>query len=137
MVKKVIGIDFGEARIGIAIGDEELKVAVPLTTIDAKKAEPIEALRKIIEEHDVNKAVVGLPLGLSGKEGRLAALARNFARRIREEIGIEVEMVDERFTSVMAERSVRSLGMKPSRQKKKVDMIAATLILQSYFDARR
>ncbi len=133
--KVVLGIDYGEARIGLAIGDTELKIATPLTTIDARKGDPIEVIRKIVEERKVELIVMGFPLLLSGKEGRLATLVREFAERLRRELGIEVILKDERFTSIMAEDHLRQTGRKPSRAKSKVDMLAARIILQEYLDS--
>lgn len=131
----VLGIDYGESRIGLAIGDTELKIATPLITLDARRVDPISEIKKIVEERSVDLIVIGLPLLLSGKEGRLATLVREFAEKLRAELGIEIVLRDERFTSMMAEDHLRQTGRKPSRSKSKVDMLAARIILQEYLDS--
>ncbi len=133
--KVVLGVDFGEVRIGLAIGDTELKIALPLRTINSKSEDPIDAIKEVVNERGVDVIVVGMPLLLSGKKGRLAQLVDDFIEKLESELDVEVVVWDERFTSVMAEDIIHRMGKKPSRNKHRVDMIAAQLILQEYFDS--
>ncbi len=133
--KVVLGVDFGEARIGLAIGDTDLRIALPLKTINARNSDPIQEIKKVVAERGVDIIVIGMPLLLSGEKGRLAGLVEEFAEKLRQEVDAEIVFWDERFTSVMAEDVIRQTGQKPSRRKHKVDMLAAHLILQEYLNS--
>lgn len=135
---RVLGIDFGERRIGLALSDPSATIAQPLPTLirRAGKRPPIAAIVQIIQDQAVERAVVGLPLDLSGEETEWTATVREFAGKLQERAGVPVEFVDERLTSVQAERAVRSLGLKRSEreQKQRIDAAAAVLLLQTFLD---
>ena len=131
----VLAFDFGERRIGVAVGELQLGVAHPLDTIDAEANDVrfarIEAL--VNEWHPV-LLLVGLPLALDGSEHAMTALARRFAMRLRGRYGIETRLVDERLTSVEAEQQARDIGLDVRKARAKIDQLAAKLIMESYFN---
>jgi putative Holliday junction resolvase len=131
----VLAFDFGERRIGVAVGELQLRVAHPLHTIDARANDvrfaQIEAL---VDEWQPVLLLVGLPLSSDGSEHAMTSLARRFALRLQGRFGIETRLVDERFTSVEAEQQIRDLGLDARKSRAKVDQLAAKLILESYFN---
>lgn len=135
---RVLGIDFGERRIGLALSDPSATIAQPLPTLTrrAGKRPPLAALVEIIQQHAVERVVVGLPLNLSGDETDWTAAVREFAGKLRARAGVPIDFIDERLTSVQAERAVRGSGLKRSdrEQKQRIDAAAAVLILQTYLD---
>jgi putative Holliday junction resolvase len=137
-VARVLGIDFGERRVGLALSDPSATIATPLPTIvrRAGKRPPVAAVVEIIQKNDVGRAVVGLPLDLSGEETEWTAQVREFGKKVSERAGIPVDFLDERLTSVQAERAVRSIGLKRSEreQKGRIDAAAAVLLLQTFLD---
>jgi putative holliday junction resolvase len=137
-VARVLGIDFGERRIGLAISDPSATIAQPLPTLTrrAGKRPPVAAITELISVHEVDRAVIGLPLNLAGDETEWTAAVRDFAAKVEQRAGIPVEFIDERMTSVQAERAVRSIGLKKSEreQKDRIDAAAAVLLLQTYLD---
>lgn len=122
-----LGIDPGEARVGIAACDPEERVAVPLEIVPASAAFP--AIRSIARREQVGGIVVGLPRLLGGEEGAAARAARALGERLRSRLGLPVEYEDERLTSVAAERSTPGRGAS--------DDLAAALLLQQFIDRRR
>lgn len=135
---RIIGIDYGERRVGIAISDPTATIAQPLTVLTrrAGKRPPVQAIADLITEHGVEHIVVGLPLTLAGDDSDWTREVRAFGEKLAERAGTGVSFADERMTSVIAERAVRSLGLKRSEreQKGRVDSAAAVIILQSHLD---
>ena len=134
---RVVGIDPGEARIGLAISDETRSIAFPRETVDAKegRAKALSRVREALAHDEVSLAVVGLPLRLDGSEGEAARRARAFGGALAETLGVEVVYWDERLTTVAAERSLQEMGRRGSRRREVVDQSAATILLQGYLDA--
>jgi putative Holliday junction resolvase len=137
----VLGIDFGERRIGIALSDPSRIIAQPFDTLSRKagKRPPTTAILALATEHDVSAFVVGLPLSLDGSETDWTAEVRAFGDALARRSVLPVEYVDERMTSVAAERAVRSIGL-PRRErgrKERIDAAAAALILQVFLDRDR
>jgi len=144
MGKTILSVDYGRARIGLAIATAEAKLARPLTTIErVNRNEDMRRLRELARDHDVRQIIVGLPLNLDGTYGEMADEAERFAQRARKQIGVPVEMVDERLTSWEAERLLEEeFGRKyhdESDKKRKVaadkptvDSVAAAVILREY-----
>ena len=96
----ILAVDYGRARIGLALADTETRMARPLSTMDrVNRNEDTRRLRELVREHGVKQIVVGLPLRLDGTRGEMAEEAERFAQRMRKQIGVPVEMVDERLTS--------------------------------------
>jgi len=135
---RVLGIDFGERRIGLAVSDPTGTIASPLETLRrrAGKRPPITRIVEIAEEHGAERVVLGLPLNLKGEETPWCAEIRAVGERLASRLQLPVDYVDERFTSARAERAVRSLGLgKRKREEKgRVDAAAAVLILQAWLD---
>ena len=138
---RLLSLDYGGKRIGVALSDPTGTIASPLDTLTRRegKRPPWPEIRRLVEEHEVVGFVVGLPLDLSGEEGEWAAEVREFGAELTRRFGLPVEWIDERLTSVVAERAVRSMGLKRSarEQKGRVDAAAAALILQAYLDRSR
>ncbi len=145
----ILSIDYGKERMGLAIADANVKMAQPLSTMErVNRNEDMRRLRELVRDHSVRLVVVGLPLKLDGTRGEMAEEAERFARRVRKQIGVPVELVDERLTSWEAERLLeetqgRFLHSDESRggrkQKKAparatVDAIAAAVILKEYLE---
>lgn len=138
---RFLGIDYGERRIGLAISDPTATIAQPLPTLQRRRGKrpPAAAVLKLAEEHGAEGFVLGLPLTPMGDESEWSGEVRAFGGRLGERSGLPVHFVDERYTSVSAERAVRSLGL-PRRErerKDRIDAAAAVLILQSFLDRRR
>ena len=145
----ILALDYGRARIGLAIADGETALAQPLgTLVRINRNEDMRRLRELVREHGVRQIVVGLPLRLDGTRGEMAEEAARFGRRVHQQFGLPVEMVDERLTSWEAERMLeeqqgRTIHVASSKKQKKentrpgVDAMAAALILKEYLDRRR
>ncbi|MDR5172504.1 Holliday junction resolvase RuvX [Methylobacillus flagellatus] len=131
----VLGFDFGEKRIGVAIGEHLLGIAHPLATIDTEANDKrFAAIADLIEEWQPVALVVGLPSYLNGDEHALTQLCRKFARRLEGRFNLPVALVDERLSSAEASQSLKQSGITGRRQKPMLDQVAAQHILQSYFD---
>ena len=135
---RVLGVDVGARRVGLALSDPTGTVATPLETLErrAGKRFPVARLEEIARAHEVEHVVLGLPLDLGGEEDEWCAEVREVGRRLGERLGVDVSFVDERMTSVRAERAVRSVGLGKRRREEKgrVDAAAAQLILQAWLD---
>ena len=139
MTGRLLGVDWGERRIGLALSDETQLLAQPLTTLTRRtgKRFPMARLIALMKEHAVTGAVVGLPLQASGSEGKAARAARALAGDIARLSGIPVDLWDERFTTARALQAVREMGGTTKGRRAELDALAATLLLQHYLDARR
>jgi putative Holliday junction resolvase len=132
-----LGIDHGERRVGLALSDEDGRIAQPLDTLE--RNDPKQLLRTIATlatSEAVAEIVVGLPLNLDGTEGTSARRARRFAERLAEESALPVVLWDERLTTAAAQRVLVEGGVRASDQKRMVDRVAAAILLQSYLDSR-
>lgn len=136
---RILAVDFGERRVGLALSDPTATIAQPLTVLvrRAGKRPPVQAIADLAAEHDVQHIVVGLPLTLAGGESDWTREVRAFGEKLAARAGLGVTFADERMTSVAAERAVRSLGLRKTEREKKerIDAAAAVLILQAYLDA--
>ena len=137
MSGRIIGLDPGERRIGVAIGDPTGTIASPDSFIDTRTQEPGAAIADLCKEYEVGAIVIGLPVALDGREGPSARAAREFGDMVAQATGITVVYHDERYTSVTAEQALISGGMTRKKRKEKRDQIAAAVMLQGYLDARR
>lgn len=134
----VLAFDFGTRRIGVAVGDHGVCLAHPLTEIVAEETEPrFAAIAAVIAEWQAAHLVVGLPLSSDGKPHELTRRAERFARQLEGRFGLKVSLVDERYTSVDAEATLRSAGAHRAIREKRIDSVAAQLILQQWFDEKR
>src|SRR5258706_3462045 len=108
--RSILAVDYGRARMGLAIADSETRMAQPLSTMErVNRNEDMRRLRELVREHGVKQIVVGLPLRLDGTRGEMAEEVDRFAQRVRKQIGVPVEMVDERLTSWDAERLIEEI----------------------------
>lgn len=132
----IIAFDFGEKRIGVAVGDLNLRIAHPLTTIDAEdNSTRFADIGALVQEWEPIRFVVGLPKHGDGTEHEVSRLARRFAQRLEGRYGIDVTLVDERFTSRTAESRLRDAETPARRIDHALDAVAAQEILQAYFDS--
>ena len=136
---RLLGVDGGERRIGLALSDERQVLAQPLSTLTrrAGKRFPMQQLLTLAREHAVTGVVVGLPLAPDGSEGDAARQAHVLAADIARRAALPVELWDERFSTARALRTVREMGGKTQGRKGDLDALAATLVLQHFLDARR
>ncbi len=131
----VLCFDFGEQRIGVAVGEHLLASANPLTTIDNESNEMrFEVITKLVKEWQPKLLIVGLPLNLDGAETSMTQLCKKFARRLNGRFNLPVMFIDERYSSVEASGMLNQTGIKGRAQKPMLDQVAAQTILQSYFD---
>ena len=136
---RILGIDYGDRRLGMAIGDTEINIATGLPTLErpSPAADVLEPLRRICREQGVERIVVGLPVNMNGSLGERARLSQEFAQRLRDALGIEVETWDERLTTRQADRAMLEGDLSRKKRKERVDRLAAQIMLQSYLDAQR
>lgn len=151
---KILALDYGRARIGLAIADEVARIAEPLTTLARiNRNEDMKRLRELARDAGVKQIIVGLPLRLDGSHGEMAEEATGFAGRVRKQLGLPVEMVDERLTSWEAERILeeemgrrithqevpggRKRSIRPEDGKYTLDAVAAMVILREYLSRER
>jgi len=135
IIGTVLAFDFGEKRIGVAVGETTLKLAHPLTTIHAEEnAKKFSLIANLIEEWHAQLLVVGLPMYLNGEPHILTSLAKKFAQRLEGRFNLPVIMVDERLSSAEASQELKASGITGIAQKEMLDQVAAKTILQSYFD---
>lgn len=137
-VGRVLGLDLGDARIGVAISDPERRLAVPVGTIHVGQPPgELKAVAALVAEHDATLLVIGLPRSMSGDEGPRAALAREFGAALEAAVRLPIEFQDERLSTVEAERALREAGVTGRERRRVVDRSAATVILQAWLDAHR
>jgi len=136
MEGRVLALDLGEKRIGVAISDETRTIARPVAVLKRQsRSEDFDRINKIVDEHAVSLLLVGLPLLASGEEGEKAAWMRDYASDLQRELGLALRYWDESFTTVEAEASLRERGIRGRRGRQRIDAVAAAFILQSYLDA--
>jgi putative Holliday junction resolvase len=134
--ERLLGLDIGEVRIGVAISDELGSIASPLAMIP-RKADVIAELKKLIVKYMPSRLIVGLPVGLSGREGPQAQATREFAEELAAAVGLPIEYYDERMSSSIAEQTLISQGTRREKRKQQIDAMAAAVILQGYLDNQR
>lgn len=134
MIGRRLGLDPGEARIGVALSDPLGIIASPHDVIDRRREDVMVRLRDIIESNEVATVVIGLPTSLDGREGPAAQKARALGDRIIETLKIDVEYYDERFTTVQAESALLEGNVRRDRRREVVDKVAAALMLQGHLD---
>jgi putative holliday junction resolvase len=139
---RIIGIDYGIARIGLSVSDESKMIASPLMTLkaDKKSERTLQYLIEILAQHQseyhyqISEIIMGYPLMMSGKVGFLADEVKHFAELLRQSLSCPIVLWDERLSTVQAERSLREGSLTRKRRSKVVDSVAAVIILQNYLD---
>lgn len=135
MTGPILGLDLGTRRIGLAISNPEATLAFPAGHLErVGRKRDIEALGELVRERGISCIVVGLPIHMDGRAGKAAEVARDFARALALATEKPVEMMDERWTSLEAERSLRDAPRAKKRQKGNVDSVAATLLLRTWLE---
>jgi putative Holliday junction resolvase len=134
---RALGLDLGDARIGVAISDPERRLAVPLGTVPTGAPQDLKTINKLVTENGVTVVVVGHPISMSGAHGPRARQAEEFAGALRSFLGIPVELHDERLSTVEADRALREAGAGGRDRRRAVDRSAAAIILQAWLDRRR
>ena len=135
-MKPILGVDFGRARIGLAISDELRMLAHPLETIPANEKTPTR-VAAIVHDKNVERVVVGIPRLMSGEIGTAAKEALSFVEKLRAILPCDVVTWDERLSTVEANRALREAGKKTRQTRSYVDQVAAQMILQGYLDRLR
>jgi len=134
---RVLGLDLGSARIGVALSDPDRRLAVPLGTVHVGQPPgELIAVAELVREHEITTVVLGWPRSLSGGSGPSAQHAEAFAQALRTILKVPVELQDERLSTVEAERLLRDAGVKGRDRRSVVDRTAATVILQAWLDTR-
>ena len=132
---RILGLDYGRKRIGVAITDPLGIIAQPFETWQGlTRRAALEQVQTVVKGFEVKKVVLGLPLNLSGNKGKMAVEVETFASLLREKIDVPVVLWDERFSSVASQRAMHAMDLKPSQDKGRVDRIAASLQLQAYLE---
>ena len=132
---RVLGLDLGDARIGVAISDDRRRIAVPLGTVRTGAPADVKAIADLVHGHGVTLVVIGHPLHLSGEAGERAHHAERFAEALDAFLDVPVLLQDERLSSIEADRALREAGASGRERRRTVDRSAATVILQAWLDA--
>jgi putative Holliday junction resolvase len=134
---RVLGLDPGEVRVGVALSDPSGIIAQPLVVLDRRHGSVVPQIADIVAEQGVACVVIGLPVSLGGEEGVAAQRARALGVEVEKEIGCEVTFFDERFTTVQAEHALLGGRVRRRERRSVVDKVAAAIMLQGYLDAQR
>ncbi len=138
-MSRVVGLDPGSKRIGVAVSDSERSTAVPVAVVEVIRERPatLRQLATLIREYEATEVVVGLPTSLDGVERAAAVQARTLGRQLAELTGLPVGHHDERLTTVTADRLLAEAGHDSRSRRKVVDQVAAAVMLQSWLDRHR
>lgn len=135
---RILALDLGDRRIGVALSDPLGLMAQPLLTLTRRSwAADLEALARLARENDVGRILVGMPLGMDGSRGTRVRRTEDFMAKTARATGLPVEAWDERLTTVQAERTLLEGNASRARRREVIDQVAAVILLQSYLDARR
>lgn len=133
---RILGLDIGSKRIGVAVSDELGMLATALTTVQRGKGDRA-AFRELVNRWNPVLLVSGLPTGMSGREGPQALETRLYADQLAIDLDLDLDYYDERLSSAMAERALLASGLKRDQRKGKIDAVAAAIMLQGYLDHQR
>lgn len=135
--KRIMGVDYGDKRIGIALTDLMQIIASPLEVYQTKTLkEDIDYICKIIKDNDVEKVVFGLPLNMDGSEGDRAKITKKFASLVAQQTNAEIVFQDERLSSIEADEILIKCNVKREKRKKLIDKLSACIILESYLNKK-
>ena len=138
--KKALGIDFGLKRIGLSLSDDTQTIAFPFKYIlNESLKKTVSELKEILDKENIGLVVIGMPIGLKGKQTEMSVKIGEFIQELKEKAGerITVAVYDERFSSVQAQKSLIEQNIKRKKRKEKIDSVASTFILQSYLDRQK
>ncbi len=138
---RVMGLDYGDKTVGVAISDELLITAQPIETVERERTNKLrktyQRIETLIAEYEVEKIVLGRPLNMNGTEGDRVELTEAFAEELSRRTGLEIIWMDERLTTVEANRILEETGVAHSARKEHIDKMAAAIILQTYLDTQQ
>jgi len=135
---RILGLDFGARRIGVAISDPTGSTAQPLTVIEKKDDEAaIRRISELVDKYEVDEIVVGLPVSMSGELGAQARTVLAYVEKLKAKLKLPIKVWDERLTTLFAERSLLEADVKRGRRKEVVDKVAAAIMLQGYLESKR
>lgn len=138
MQERLMGLDYGDSRTGVAVSDLLGITAQGVESIKyTGERQLIQRLKEIITEYQVKKIVIGLPLNMNATSGPRVEKTKKFIEKLKSEFGLEVVTIDERLTTVASHRTMTELGVNKNKKKNIVDMMSAVLILQMYMDRNR
>lgn len=133
---RVLGIDIGSARVGVAVGDTSVGVASASEVLSAKdQPVMIRSLARCVEDWEAERVIIGLPRSLDGSEGPAALRVRRIASEIAASLSVPIEFHDERFSTVSAQQALHATGVSTRKGRKVIDAVAAAVILQNWLDA--
>jgi putative holliday junction resolvase len=135
-MNRALGIDYGDARVGVAISDELGMLAHPLETIVVKQTEPTKRIAEIVAEKQISNIIIGLPKNMDGTSGLATEKVRAFTDKLRERVTCPIKLWDERLTTVAAQRSLHDAGKNAKQSRGLIDQVAAQLILQGWLDSQ-
>jgi len=136
MPMRILAVDYGKKRTGLAIADDEVRIAAPLQTVHTSdRSALVEAVAEVVEREEVGRVVLGLPLNMNGTEGPMVEAVRALAEALRQRTGVPVDLFDERLTSHAAEGHLAGTPFTKAQRKRRVDALAAMVLLQSFLDA--
>ncbi len=137
---RVMGLDYGDKTVGVAISDELFITAQPIETVERERTNKLrktyQRIEALIAEYEVEKIVIGKPLNMNGTEGDRVELTEAFADELSRRTGLEIIWIDERLTTVQADRILEETGVAHSARKEHIDKMAAAIILQTYLDGQ-
>jgi len=135
-MKRALGIDLGEARVGVAVSDDLGMLAHPLETIQVKAGRVVPRILELVREKDIGTVIVGMPRNMDGSFGPAAQKAREFIEDLKLKTACRVLPWDERLTTVSAQRSLHEAGKKAKEHRAMIDQVAAQILLQSWLDSQ-
>ena len=136
-LSRILGLDYGDRRIGLALSDPLGIIAKPLTVIDRQKtADHISKISEIISERKITSIVVGLPLTLKGQYSKQTEIVLDFIEQLKADLNIPILTIDERLSSIAAKKSLQEQSVKTGHEKGRVDETAAAIFLQEYLDSK-
>ena len=135
-MSRILGIDVGEARVGVAVSDDLGMLAHPLETVPVKVGNPMKRVAEIMQREKIDTAVIGLPRNMNGTYGPAADKAREFAAKLQAVLPCTVKFWDERLTTVAAQKQLHEVGRTTKNSRAIIDQVAAQLILQGYLDSQ-
>ena len=135
-MKRILGIDYGEVRVGLSLSDLTQTIANPFKTIMYKSVDNLlDQLKEIIAENEVEKLVVGVPYNMKGEDTKQTLKVKEFISFLESNLSYDIELIDERLSSIEAEKTMHKMNIKTGHNKGDIDKIAASVILQEYLDS--